>query len=147
MSEVRLPAVAGRFYSSDSETLSREVEEYAAPLPAPTGIVRDAVGCIVPHAGYMYSGHVAGAVYRKLPPRPSFIVLGPNHFGRGAPLAINAEGAWATPLGEAQIDTPLARELIHRCHLLNEDAVAHAQEHSLEVQMPFLQHLAKHFSF
>jgi AmmeMemoRadiSam system protein B len=147
MAGVRLPAVAGRFYPSDPETLSQELEQYVSPRPAVTDTLENAAGCIVPHAGYMYSGHVAGAVYRKLPRRASYIVLGPNHFGRGAPLAINAEGAWATPLGEARIDTPLALALVHRFHLLSEDAVAHAQEHSLEVQLPFLQHLAKHFSF
>ena len=130
--EVRFPAVAGRFYPSEPEVLSRELEQYLAPPLTPADKIENAIGCVVPHAGYIYSGHVAGAVY---------------HFGRGAPLAITSRGTWATPLGEARIDTLLARELIHACHLLNEDAQAHAQEHSLEVQIPFLQHLYKAFSF
>ena len=145
--EVRFPAVAGRFYPSEPEVLSRELEQYLAPPLTPADKIENAIGCVVPHAGYIYSGHVAGAVYRKLPQRSSYIILGPNHFGRGAPLAITSRGTWATPLGEARIDTLLARELIHACHLLNEDAQAHAQEHSLEVQIPFLQHLYKAFSF
>jgi AmmeMemoRadiSam system protein B len=147
MAEERLPAVAGRFYSSDPEVLSRELQRYLAPLPTSADTIQHAIGCVVPHAGYMYSGRVAGAVYRKLPQRSSHIILGPNHFGVGAPLAINAEGTWVTPLGEARIDTPLARALMRSCHLLSEDAVAHAQEHSLEVQIPFLQHVFGGFSF
>src|SRR5437870_937188 len=150
--ELRHPAVAGRFYPSNPEILARHLENYvgcgaSASEPQTEEKVANAIGCVVPHAGYIYSGHVAGAVYRKLPQRSSYIILGPNHFGRGAPLAITSRGTWATPLGEARIDTLLARELIHACHLLNEDAQAHAQEHSLEVQIPFLQHLYKAFSF
>jgi len=145
--QVRLPAVAGRFYPSEPEDLSREVEEYVSPAPTSAEIVENAIGCVVPHAGYTYSGHVAGAVYRRLPARASYIILGPNHFGRGAPLAVVARGAWATPLGDALIDSALARELIQSCHLLTEDTLAHLNEHSLEVQVPFLQHLAKDFSF
>jgi len=145
--QVRPAAVAGRFYSSDGKDLSREVHEYLAPDPAPGEKIGNALGCLVPHAGYMYSGHVAGAVYRRLPARPAYIILGPNHFGRGAPLAVTARGAWATPLGEALIDAPLANELIGASGLLTEDAHAHANEHSLEVQIPFLQCLAKDFTF
>jgi AmmeMemoRadiSam system protein B len=145
--QVRLPAVAGRFYPSEPVALLRDLEEYVAPAPIPAEKVNQAIGCVVPHAGYMYSGHVAGAVYRRLPQCTSYIILGPNHFGRGAPLAVMARGAWVTPLGEAQIDASLAAQVIQACHLLTEDAQAHATEHSLEVQIPFLQHLAKNFSF
>jgi len=143
--DVRRPAVAGRFYPSNPEVLARDIEEYVhAEDAAPFA---NALGCLVPHAGYMYSGHVAGAVYRRLPARSSYIILAPNHFGRGAPLAIMSNGAWLTPLGAAPIDHALARSLAHACHLLVEDAQAHAGEHSLEVQLPFLQHLVKEFSF
>lgn len=150
--DVRRPAVAGRFYPSNPEVLARDIEEYAhaeseAPGGAAEATFAGAIGCLVPHAGYMYSGHVAGAVYRRLPARSSYIILAPNHFGRGAPLAIMSTGAWLTPLGAAPIDPPLARSLARACHLLVEDAEAHAGEHSLEVQLPFLQHLVKEFSF
>src|SRR6201997_3109130 len=122
MAGVRLPAVAGRFYPSDAGVLSRELEQYVAPPSAPAEKIEHAIGCLVPHAGYMYSGHVAGAVYRTLPVHPAYIILGPNHFGRGAPLAITSRGGWATPLGKALIDAPLANQLISACSLLTEDA-------------------------
>ena len=148
--EVRHPAVAGRFYPSNPQTLTRDIDEYVGREADPGGAshaLPDAIACLVPHAGYIYSGHVAAAVYRRLPARPSYIILAPNHFGRGAPLAIMSEGAWLTPLGAAPISTPLARSLSQACHLLTEDSNAHAGEHSLEVQLPFLQHLVKQFSF
>ena len=146
--EVRRPAVAGRFYPSDPETLLQDLEKYTGPRTRQAEEnCAGAIGCIVPHAGYMYSGHVAGAVYRRLPARPSYIILAPNHFGRGAPLALMPRGAWLTPLGSVPIDSPLAQVLSQSCHLLTEDAQAHQEEHSLEVQLPFLQYLVKEFSF
>ena len=146
--EVRRPAVAGRFYPSDPETLLKDLEEYTGSRTGASGEeFARAIGCLVPHAGYMYSGHVAGAVYRRLPARASYIILAPNHFGRGAPLALMTKGAWLTPLGAVPIDCPLAQALSQSCHLLAEDAQAHQDEHSLEVQLPFLQCLVKEFSF
>ena len=105
------------------------------------------MGCVVPHAGYMYSGHVAGAVFGRLPKRPTYIILGPNHTGRGAPLAIMSSGEWLTPLGRVPVDSALARLLRRSCHLLMEDAEAHEDEHSLEVQLPFLQRSVGEFKF
>lgn len=139
----RPPAVAGRFYPADPRELSRQVEEYAAGA----GEKSAARGCIVPHAGYRYSGSVAGAVYKVLQLPSRFILLGPRHFPRGEPMAILSEGAWNTPLGDTQIDSALAHELKRACPLLREDEVAHRPEHSLEVQLPFLQRLAGGFSF
>ncbi len=144
---VRLPAVAGRFYPAQAETLSRELDKHLAPVPPSTERIQGAVGCVVPHAGYMYSGHVAGAVYQRLAARSSYIILGPNHAGRGAPLAIMASGEWLTPLGAVPINTELARALRHACPLVMEDAAAHEYEHSLEVQLPFLQRAVGEFSF
>jgi MEMO1 family protein len=106
-----------------------------------------AFGCVVPHAGYMYSGHVAGAVYASIEMPRRCILLGPRHFPRGEPLAILTQGCFATPLGEAPIDEELASTLAHECPRLREDAVAHEREHSLEVQIPFLQSLAKDLRF
>jgi len=143
---VRSPAVAGRFYPAQAEALAREVDEHLVSSPRPEKAEK-ALGCVVPHAGYMYSGHVAGAVYARLPARSSCIVLGPNHAGRGAPLATMASGEWLTPLGAVPIDTELARAVRHLCHLVMEDAAAHAHEHSLEVQLPFLQRAFGTFSF
>jgi hypothetical protein len=145
--DLRVPAVADRFYPADPAILARDLAMYMSPEATEAEKFQDAIGCIVPHAGYMYSGHVAGAVYRRLPARSSYIILGPNHFGRGEPLAIMSHGSWLTPLGEAPIDERLARSVRQACHLLEEDARAHAEEHSLEVQLPFLEGSAKPLTF
>lgn len=143
MSTVRHPAVAGRFYPARPEVLMRDLQSY---LPA-GGEKIEAAGCVVPHAGYMYSGHVAGAVYARLALPERFIALCPNHTGLGKPLAIMSEGAWDTPLGQAEIDHELAMELRHAFPSLSEDAQAHRAEHALEVQLPFLQALRREFTF
>jgi hypothetical protein len=144
---VRRPAVAGRFYPAKPEALARQVDQYLAPEAAARGKTEAALGCMVPHAGYMYSGQVAGAVFQRLPAHEAYIILCPNHTGRGAPLAIMSKGEWLTPLGSVHIDAALAQELRHSCHLLMEDAEAHADEHSLEVQLPFLQRSVGSFTF
>jgi hypothetical protein len=143
----RHPAVAGRFYPGKPEALTRQVDTFlAAEAPAPAK-VEAALGCIVPHAGYMYSGQVAGAVFQRLPARHSYIILCPNHTGRGAPLAIVSKGEWLTPLGAVRIDAGLAESLHRTCHLLMEDAKAHEDEHAIEVQLPFLQRQSGDFTF
>jgi MEMO1 family protein len=140
---IRLPAVAGRFYPADPNTLRSDVEGY---LPQALEKVA-ALGCVVPHAGYMYSGHVAGAVFARMELPERFVILCPNHTGRGEPLAIMSRGAWQTPLGDAQIDRALAAELVAEFDLLTEDAEAHRTEHALEVELPFLQVLQPGFTF
>lgn len=145
--EVRSPAVAGRFYPHKRETLLREVDRYLEPESPAEQPMDRAVGCVVPHAGYIYSGHVAGAVYRLLPPCSRYVILGPNHWGRGAALAIMSAGQWQTPLGPVTLDTGLANEIQAKCRLVTEDAEAHCSEHSLEVQIPFLQRHSGTFTF
>lgn len=140
---LRSPAVAGRFYPDRQEILLKDLARYTAPSPEP---VR-AVGCVVPHAGYMYSGHVAGAVYGALQLPSAFIILCPNHTGRGRPVAICSSGEWLTPLGRVPVDSELAAVLKRECRLLSEDSEAHATEHALEVQLPFLQRLVPGFTF
>ncbi len=142
---IRQPAVAGRFYSADPEDLVRQLDACLARQHA--GVKVRARGCVVPHAGYQYSGQVAGAVYRKLELPARYIILCPRHYPQGQPLAVMSEGTWRTPLGEAKIDSGLAAQLKRACPLLREDSVAHRLEHSLEVQLPFLQRLACEFSF
>jgi len=144
---VRHPAVAGRFYPGRPETLLRDLEKYLGPDPESAEKIEGALGCMVPHAGYMYSGHVAGAVYRRLPRRATYVILCPNHTGRGAPLAMMSEGSWLTPLGEVVVESSLAKAVRQGCHLVTDDAKAHEDEHSLEVQLPFLQRVAKDFRF
>lgn len=140
---IRPPAVAGRFYPSDPQELAAEIDLFA---PADTPKTA-ALGCLVPHAGYIYSGHVAGEVYSSLQIPARSILLGPRHFPRGQSMAILAEGAWQTPFGEAPIDSALASKLAHSAPMLRDDPVAHEREHSLEVQIPFLQRLVPDFRF
>lgn len=142
---LRPPAVAGRFYPADAGELTKQIQQYAST----TGALKKKKvrACLVPHAGYMYSGAVAGAVFAALDLPKRIIVLGVRHFPRGQPLAILSEGAWQTPLGLAAVDGELAAELKRACPLLREDALAHSTEHSLEVQLPFLQVLAPEFRF
>jgi AmmeMemoRadiSam system protein B len=142
---LRQPAVAGRFYPSNPKELTALVREYSRPDPQHPPVQVKA--CLVPHAGYMYSGHVAGAALARVTLPNKIIVLGVRHYPRGESVAILSSGAWRTPLGDAPIDESLAGELRQACPLLREDSVAHSGEHSLEVQIPFLQVLSPGFSF
>jgi AmmeMemoRadiSam system protein B len=141
---IRLPAVAGRFYPDDPGRLCAAVDSFLAGGGEKKIRAR---ACLVPHAGYVYSGHVAGEVYRHIEIPARVILLGPRHFPRGAPLAILSDGAWKTPLGMAPIDHLLAEKIVRAFPPLREDAVAHSTEHSLEVQLPFLQRLVSSFAF
>lgn len=134
------------FYEGTSERLRTQIATLldAEEAPAEPQPMRAAV---VPHAGLMYSGHVAAALYRAAALPKRFIILCPNHTGAGHFAAINREGFWRTPLGDVAIDTPLADALMNEAAGLVEDDDAHAREHSLEVQLPFLQHLLGDFSF
>jgi MEMO1 family protein len=134
---VRHPAVAGRFYPRDPSDLREEVDTYLSQSSNQKAI--RALGCIAPHAGYMYSGHVAGAVFARLEIPELCLVLCPNHTGMGKPMAIMSEGAWQTPLGEVPIESEFAAALKERCSLLSEDSLAHRSEHAAEVELPFLQ--------
>src|SRR5437899_9111393 len=142
---LRLPAVAGRFYPSDPEELTALIHRYTTTDADQSRIAVRA--CLVPHAGYVYSGHVAGAVLARIELPKKIIVLGVRHYPRGEPAAILSSGVWRTPLGDAPIDEPLAEALREACPLLREDSVAHSAEHSLEVQLPFLQVLVPGFTF
>lgn len=140
---IRMPAVAGQFYPGSAETLLRAIRSYTTV----NGAKLNAVGCVVPHAGYMYSGQVAGAVYGRLELPSRYIILCPNHTGHGAALAVMSEGAWMTPLGEVPIDESLGEALKREMPVLTEDLESQRHEHSLEVQIPFLQVLAADFWF
>lgn len=142
---LRLPAVAGRFYPSDPAELSSQVRQFLTAQPGTQRVQVQA--CLVPHAGYMYSGDVAGAVLSRITMPQKIVILGVRHFPRGEAAAILSSGAWRTPLGDAPIDEPLAQALRRACPVLRDDSVAHSGEHSLEVQLPFLQVLAPGFAF
>lgn len=142
---IRQPAVAGRFYPNDPSVLNEELNSFLG-VPRLEEKIR-AQACLVPHAGYKYSGHVAGAVYRHIEIPSRVILLGPRHFPGGARCAILSDGAWQTPLGLLPLDRLLAQKIACACPLLQEDAVAHRNEHSLEVQLPFLQRLVPSSTF
>lgn len=129
------------FYESDPRRLREQVLAcFADNEPAPAKM--QWIGAITPHAGLMFSGHVAAALFARLDVPERLIILGPNHTGRGHDAAINREGSWLMPFGPVKIDTALADELIRECPRLAVDDSAHQREHSLEVQLPFLQTVA-----
>jgi AmmeMemoRadiSam system protein B len=131
------------FYEARPDRLEKSVLSYlpkgAAPAPA--------LGAIVPHAGYIYSGPVAGAVYARLKIPATVVILCPNHTGRGAEAALDPSEAWRTPLGDVPVNRRLAERLLALSPSLQEDAEAHRREHSLEVQLPFLQVLRPDVQF
>ena len=135
---LRPPAVAGRFYPDNQDDLRAEALAYLSQASSANQIPMRALGCIAPHAGYIYSGHVAGAVFARVEVPERCIVMCPNHTGMGRPLAIMSEGAWQTPLGEVPIDAELAEALKARFPALQEDSAAHRAEHAAEVELPFL---------
>jgi MEMO1 family protein len=142
---LRLPVVAGTFYPDNPRALAKQIQDFTRSPAVAEKISCQA--CLVPHAGYAYSGHVAAAVYGRITLPKRIIVLGVRHFPYGEEAAILSEGAWRTPLGDVLIDSDLAAKIVHACPLLREDSVAHEREHSLEVQMPFLQVLDPGFTF
>jgi MEMO1 family protein len=144
---IRLPAVAGQFYPASSRELSSLIHRY---LKENQATVQEKVrlrACLVPHAGYIYSGHVAAAVFSRITIPRKILILGVRHQPRGEALAIMSHGYWRTPLGDAAIDRGLALRLRAASPELQEDEVAHSREHSLEVELPFLQVLQAEFTF
>ncbi len=140
---LRHPAVAGQFYQDTPERLRNQVASYLVQ-----GLERkQAIAVLAPHAGLMYSGPVAGAVYSTVAIPDAVILIGPNHTGLGAPVSLMAEGTWETPLGSVAIDTALAKDILARSAHVRSDTLAHLREHSLEVQLPFLQYLKPEFTF
>lgn len=140
---IRRAAVAGSFYGGSRERLRVQ----AADLITGDGTRARAIGAVVPHAGYIYSGKVAGAVYARLAFPDVFVILGPNHTGLGAGVAIMTYGAWETPLGQVPINTDLARAIQRNSQIIEEDHLGHLREHSIEVQLPLLQAFGIPFSF
>jgi len=149
---MRYPAVAGSFYPSDKEQLKRGVEECfskGAGLPK-LGSSKNLLAVVSPHAGYIYSGWVASYVYREIAESysqpPTFVILGPNHTGRGSGVALSKED-WETPLGVVSNDKELGKLIQRNSKIVDFDETAHEAEHSVEVQLPFLQFIYKNFKF
>jgi len=133
---IRSPAAAGRYYP-DLDVQLREMIEMFVDENAEK---EEVVGLLMPHAGYPYSGSVAGATISRVKFKNTFIIMGPSHTGMGKPFSIMAEGTWQTPLGEVEIDSGLARKIIDVSQYIEDDDRAHQQEHAVEVQIPFLQY-------
>lgn len=143
---MRLPAVAGMFYEGTAPLLRSQIEACFAVNP-PARAKALFIGAVVPHAGLMYSGHVAAALYAAVDLPRRWIILCPNHTGAGHYAAVSKAGSWRTPLGDVPIDEPLVAALMEKAPRLRKDDAAHAREHSLEVQLPFLQYLLGAFTF
>lgn len=143
---VRSPAVAGTFYPDSPEALSAQVGKFIDDAES-TGTDGELIGLIAPHAGYVYSGHVAGHAYKQLLGQSfdTVVLLGLSHRYPIGTAAIYAHGAFRTPLGDIPIDEDLAADIMRLSGDLLDLPVAHADEHSLEVQLPFLQHLLSDF--
>lgn len=133
---LRRAAVAGQFYKGSSEALKKQVEAFLNPVAER----RKVIAILCPHAGLMYSGSVAGAVYSMIELPATVVLIGPNHTGLGAPVSLMAKGTWETPLGAVAIDEVLAQSILSRSSRIQDDTLAHLREHSLEVQLPFIQH-------
>ena len=140
---VRKPVVAGQFYPGSSSALKKEIAKYVSEKAKK----EKALGLIMPHAGYPYSGPVAGQVISRAEITDTVIILGPNHTGRGEAYSLMPEGTWETPLGNVEIDTELANAILEKTAYLKDDTLAHAYEHSIEVQLPFLQYFKSDFRF
>ena len=156
MSKIRYPTVAGQFYDANEIDLRQTIEkcffDYRGPgeIPKVKNKNKKIKGIIVPHAGFIFSGSIAAHSYKFLAEHgfaDSFIIIGPNHTGLGSSISIMTEGEWMTPFGSTQINEKIAKKL--RSDIIEIDENAHKYEHSIEVQLPFLQFLVgnKNFNF
>ena len=140
--KIRMPAVAGSFYPASPEEIAKEVETYIgastdASPGAPVG-AENALGAIAPHAGWFYSGHVAGALFAAINIPGTVVLIGPNHNRAGSEASLDSSDAWRFPFGDIEVDRELSAEIAKSVPSLAFDASSHADEHSLEVIVPFL---------
>lgn len=151
MAKIRRPTQAGAFYEGNAESLRKQIEQCFLHKFGPGKLPRVSeagprriVGLVCPHAGYMFSGPVAAHSYYKLAldGKPDIVVLfGPNHTGYGSALAVMNDGVWRTPLGDVEVDGETANRIVRESRIVDVDDSAHQFEHSIEVQLPFLQYL------
>jgi AmmeMemoRadiSam system protein B len=138
---LRKPVVAGQFYPASAKELKKQLDS----LIQGPGSKRDVIACLLPHAGYVYSGAVAGKTISGINLKERIILLGPNHTGFGSPFSLMTSGIWQTPLGEVEIDSDFSEKLLKKSQYLKKDELAHTYEHSLEVELPFLQFIRQDF--
>jgi len=141
LSKIRKPCVAGQFYPLSKSSLKSGIDA----LIDKRAEKKNVIACILPHAGYMYSGKVAAETVSRINIKDTVILFGPNHTGNGAEFSIMTEGSWATPLGEIKINSGLAAKLLKNSKNLEDDSLAHLNEHSLEVELPILQYFRPDF--
>jgi AmmeMemoRadiSam system protein B len=134
---LRIPAVAGQFYPAGKDSLQEMISEFMPDTAAVE--CRDCKAVISPHAGYVYSGAVAGKTFSKVNVPEDVVIIGPNHHGIGPPMALMVDGQWQTPLGNVEINSELSKLILDSNENIENDEYAHQHEHSLEVQVPFLQ--------
>jgi len=139
----RYPAVAGQFYPAEPEALTADIENHLTDVPEKMR----AIGVVSPHAGFIYSGDTAGAVYSRIEIPDTVILIGPNHTGQGERVSVMTEGTWCMPLGDLSIDGDLAKSICAASPLVRADSRAHLHEHCIETQLPFLQYFRKDFKF
>jgi AmmeMemoRadiSam system protein B len=138
---IRRPVVAGAFYPGTTAALKAELAKYI-DLNATK---EDVVGLLMPHAGYRFSGAVAGAAISRVTFKDTFIIIGPKHYAPGEPISVWPDGSWQTPLGSVQVDAELAAGITQRSRYAKADYRAHEEdEHAIEVQVPFLQYIKPH---
>jgi AmmeMemoRadiSam system protein B len=135
----REPSVAGQFYYGNASRLTEQVEAFVDSSAKKEEIL----GMVSPHAGLVYSGHVAGKVFSSVVFPQTFILLGPNHTGLGSKISLMESGEWEIPTGTFSIDNKLSHKIASRCSLITKDSSAHLFEHSLEVQLPFIAYFSK----
>jgi MEMO1 family protein len=133
----RQPAVAGQFYPGSEDKLRTALSQMIPKNAAP----KQVMGIISPHAGYVYSGAIAGQVFSRVAIPDTVLIIGPNHHGTGAAAALFPDGEWLTPLGPVSINSRLNSLLLQHTPYIQSDSIAHRLEHSLEVQLPFIQYL------
>lgn len=138
---VRKPAASGSFYPDSPQALKRQIESFRGGAVKKSEIL----GCVLPHAGYDYSGRVAVETVSGIKIKEKIILIGPNHTGMGQAYSIMAQGTWQTPLGDVRIDEELAGRILKGSRYLKQDRLAHLHEHSLEVELPILQYFSREF--
>lgn len=138
---IRKPVVAGQFYPATASRIKEQIESFIDK----NAKKEDALACMLPHAGYIYSGGVASQTASRINLPDKIILLGPNHTGNGAAFSIMSKGLWQTPLGDIKIDEDLACQILKNSKYLEDDYLAHADEHSLEVELPILQYFKQDF--
>lgn len=138
---VRKPAVAGKFYPMSPDAINKQMKEFEVEVKQKV----DCLGVVSPHAGYVYSGGVAGAVYSHINIPDDVIIIGPNHTGLGEMVSLMASGEWEMPNGIVKINADLANDIISSSRYVKDDSLGHLHEHSLEVQIPFIQYFKKNF--